>query len=162
MTSPPEADAEHHTVEMLSDRLAINDLVVSYACGVDRRDWQLVGSCFAPDAYVAGTRMQGPFREYFPFLQAAIEKYDRTTHFVGNHRASVQRDHASAETYTVALHFWTDPSAVCHRMALAVRYDDELERRDGWRIVRRTVVAHWEYEEPNAMNLPWTLPTVES
>lgn len=147
---------------MLSDRLAINDLMVSYACGVDRRDWRLVGSCFAPDAYVAGTRMQGSFAEYFAFLQAAMDRFDRTTHFVGNHWASVQGDHASAETYAVALHFWTGASAESHRMAIAVRYLDRLERSDRWRIVRRTVVADWEYEEPNAMNLLWTLPPVQS
>jgi hypothetical protein len=147
---------------VLADRLAINDLVVSYARGVDRRDWPLVGSCFAPDAYVVGTRMRGPFAEYFPFLQSELEKFSRTTHMVGNHWASVNGDSASAETYTVALHFWTDASADLHRMAIAVRYADELERRDHWRIVRRTVVADWMYEEPNPLGLPWTLPAVEA
>jgi hypothetical protein len=150
------------SVGVLSDRLAINDLVISYARGVDRRDWPSVEACFAPEAYVAGTRMQAPFAEYFPFLQSEIEKFDRTTHLVANHSATISGDRANAETYTVALHFWNDASAAPHRMAIAVRYADELERRDRWRIVRRSVVADWVYEEPNAMGLPWTLPPVAS
>jgi hypothetical protein len=147
------------TLAVLADRLDIHDVLATYASGVDRRDWDMVSSCFAPDAHVDGTRMSGPFSEYFPFLRVELAKFDRTTHFLGNHRAGVDHDSAWAETYAVALHFWTDEHATLHRMGLSVRYADQLERRDRWRIVRRSVVADWVFEDGGA-GVAWTLPAV--
>jgi 3-phenylpropionate/cinnamic acid dioxygenase small subunit len=149
------------TVAMLADRMAISDVVVAYAHAVDRRDWAAVRACFAPDAHVDGTRMQGAFGDYFPFLQKQLLMFERTTHFVSNHRAQVDGDRAQAETYAVALHFWTDDTANLRRMAVSVRYDDTLERRGRWCIVRRKVVADWRYDDSHPGDLPWELPPLE-
>ena len=38
------------TVEALLDRAAIHDVIMRYAQGLDRQDFDLVASCFAPEA----------------------------------------------------------------------------------------------------------------
>jgi hypothetical protein len=36
--------------DTLADRLAVNDVLIAYATAVDGRDWDLLASCFLPDA----------------------------------------------------------------------------------------------------------------
>jgi hypothetical protein len=144
-------------VATLVDRLAIHDVLCSYAAGVDRRDWEVVESCFTADAYVEGSRKQARFAEYFPFLRNEFGKFQRTTHFLGNHRSAVDGDRATAETYAVAMHFWTESTGEQRRMAISVRYADDLVRADGWRIAHRRVAADWIVEAGGA-DIHWTLP----
>jgi hypothetical protein len=131
----------------VADRLAIRDVIVNYAVGVDERDWERVRSCFTNDAYVAGSRLEAAFEDYFPFLCTELEKFDRTVHFVGNHLSSVDGSRATAETYAWAQHFTASPSGALSEMSLGVVYRDELGcRSDTWRINRRAVTVQWMRE----------------
>ncbi len=141
------------------DRFAIYDVMADYASGVDRRDWPLVRSCFAEDAFVEGTRLQAGLSEYLPVLIAEIEKFDRTVHFIGNQRVRLADDGAVAETYLVATHFWTGDRGRTCKMAISVRYRDELRRRGGWKIVNRRVVADWIYDDSRPDGDHWSLPS---
>lgn len=122
---------------------------VLYTRGVDRRDWDLVRSCFHKDAHVAGSRMTSGLDTYLPPLIAGVEYFPVTTHFVGNQIAEVNEDLRSGrvETYAVAYHFRGDDPGAEHpeNLILAVRYQDEIdEGEDGeWRIRRRSVAADW-------------------
>ncbi|HEX3335664.1 MAG TPA: nuclear transport factor 2 family protein [Jatrophihabitans sp.] len=139
-------------------RLAVTGVMASYAAGVDLRDWELVASCFAPDAYVHGTKMSAEFGTYFPFLCAELEKFERTVHFLGNQRCRLAADTAWLETYAVARHFWTDAGSP-HQLTLSVRYRDDFRRAaDGWVIARRLVELDWMDTSPPGPGLRWTVP----
>jgi hypothetical protein len=121
---------------------------VLYTRGIDRRDWQLVRSCFADDAYIQGSRTTAPFDEYFPQLRTGVEHYPVTTHFVGNQIAEVGADGSSGhvETYAIAYHWCGEDPGAEHpgNLILGVRYHDDIVERNGtWRIVRRSVSADW-------------------
>jgi hypothetical protein len=139
-------------------RLAVSDVMASYAAGVDLRDWELVESCFAPDAYVHGTKMSADFGTYFPVLCAELEKFERTVHFLGNQRCRLAADTAWLETYAVARHFWSDAGSP-QQLTLSVRYRDDLRREaHRWVIARRVVELDWIDTSPPGPGLRWTVP----
>ncbi|MDV8071004.1 nuclear transport factor 2 family protein [Rhodococcus sp. IEGM 1366] len=121
---------------------------VLYTRGIDRRDWDLVRSCFADDAYVAGSRDTAAFADYFPTLRTGVEYFPSTMHFVGNQIAEVNNDAKSGwvETYAVAYHWRGDSPGAEHpeNLVMGVRYQDEIAEFSGrWLITRRTVSADW-------------------
>jgi hypothetical protein len=121
----------------------VGDVILRYARGVDRRDWDLVRSCFADDALIEGTRFSGPIDEYLETLRPGVESFPTTMHFMGNQLADIDGERASTETYAIAHHF-ADPDGRVERLVMGVRYLDDLERRDGrWVIVRRRAVSDW-------------------
>ncbi|HLK11572.1 MAG TPA: nuclear transport factor 2 family protein [Candidatus Binatia bacterium] len=124
----------------LLDRAGIQDLLVRYARGVDRRDLGLVASCFTPDATYAGALATGPIGEALAALGAAMPRYAATLHLLGTQTIAVYGDTARCTTDAVAHHRFADGG----HDAAGVRYRDDLVRcADGWRIRRRVVETLW-------------------
>jgi 3-phenylpropionate/cinnamic acid dioxygenase small subunit len=132
------------TVRDLADRAAIQDLMLRYARGVDRKDLDLVASCFRPDASYEGTLASGTIAEALLRLRDRMARYDRTMHFIGNQLIEINGDTASSETYAVAYHRLTE-DGIARLFTVGVRYLDALAR-DGeeWRIRRRVVQTDWQ------------------
>jgi ketosteroid isomerase-like protein len=131
-------------VHELADRAAIQDVMLRYARGVDRRDLDLVASCFTPDASYEGALARGTIADALARLRDSMARYDSTMHFVGNQLIEISGDSARSETYAVAHHRLSE-SGVSKLFTVGVRYVDEL-RRDGerWRIQRRVVHTDWQ------------------
>lgn len=134
------------TVRELKDRDQVARLVRTYARGVDRRDWDLVRSCFAEDAVAEGSRKSAPIGPYLDDLIPGVEYYPTTMHFMGNQLVDVDGDVAQIETYAVAYHWKGDHAGADHpeNLVVGVRYHDTLVRRgDGWVITKRRVDPDW-------------------
>ena len=132
----------------MTAREDVGDVILRYARGVDRRDWDLVRSCFADDAAVEGSRFSGPIDEYLAMLRPGVEAFPTTMHFMGNQLAEIDGERASTETYAIAHHF-ADAEGREERIVMGVRYLDDLERRDGrWVIVHRRAISDWIRESP--------------
>jgi 3-phenylpropionate/cinnamic acid dioxygenase small subunit len=130
-------------VEALLDRAAIQDVLLRYARGVDRRDLALVASCFTPDAAYEGTLAHGTIADALARLGQTFGHYAATTHLVGNQLIELDGDQARSETYTIAYH--RIAGEPLRDRTVAVRYDDSLVRTAaGWRISRRVVHLDWE------------------
>ena len=130
----------------MTTREDVGDVILRYARGVDRRDWELVRSCFADDAVVEGSRFSGPVDEYLATLRPGVESFPTTMHFMGNQLVEIDGNRASTETYAIAHHF-ADAEGREERIVMGVRYLDDLECRDGWWvIVRRRAVSDWVRE----------------
>ena len=133
-------------VQELKDRDEIARLIRTYAHGVDRRDWDLVRSCFSDDAEAQGSRSTGPIEPYLAALRPGVEFYPTTMHFMGNQLVELDGDTAHIETYAVAYHWKGEVAGSEHpeNLVVGVRYLDTLQRRDeGWRITRRQVAPDW-------------------
>src|ERR1700722_2390263 len=130
----------------LLDKAAVHETVLSYARGVDQRDWDLVSSCFDPNGYVEGTKFEAPVSEYLPALRRGVEAWRTTLHFMGNHLVDLGEDGAHAETYAVAYHYFnTNPETP--DLVMAVRYLDHLTKpSERWVITRRVVRSAWTRE----------------
>jgi hypothetical protein len=128
------------------DRHQIAQLIVTYAQGVDRRDWDLVRSCFADDAEVEGSRTTAAIDPYLAELRPGVEYFPTTMHFMGNQLVDVDGDAGHIQTYAVGYH-WKDEEAGKddpENLIVGVRYLDTVVRRgDGWIITKRKVEPDW-------------------
>ena len=134
------------------DRSAIHDVMMRYVHGIDRRDWDLVATCFAPDADLDYEDFyQGTPPKFIAAVRDAFEQYFAVTmHHVGNQLIEVEGGKGRMESYAVAYHREKEPRADGKQrdIIVGVRYLDELERRDGRGvIVRRSEVYDWRKEE---------------
>jgi hypothetical protein len=131
-------------VQRLTDELDLQRVMVNYARGIDRRNWDLVRSCFTADAYVHGTSFEGPLDTYLDILRPGVEHFPSTQHFIGNQLRELDGDKGFTETYLIARHF-ADAAGEVDSLITGVRYDDQLVRRgEGWAIVRRDVFMVWK------------------
>lgn len=139
-------------LQHLVDRAAIQDLLVRYAHCVDRRELEAVADCFTPDAAYSGSLGEGTIKEALIALRDRMLRYDSTMHLLGNQLIEIDGDRAHSETYAIAHHRINDGGDL-RILAVGVRYDDDLVRRDGrWLICRR--VVHMEWERDDAVFLP--------
>jgi hypothetical protein len=130
-------------VDPVLDRVAVCDLVLRYARGVDRRDVALIASCFTPDCAYDGTLARGTIADMLAALPAAMARYRATMHFMPGHDVTLEGDRGRVVTPTLAHHV----SGGMLR-TVAVRYHDDVVRGpDGWRIARRRVERLFERTE---------------
>lgn len=135
--------ASERELQRVVDEAAIRRVMCRYARGIDRCDWELVRSCYHPDAvdeHGAGMSVD----ELVAWMKPAVEALESTAHVLGNQLVEFDEggDVAWVETYLTVLRR-TRPAG--GRPALDVfgsgRYYDRFERRDGeWRIARRQVI----------------------
>ncbi|HEY2563576.1 MAG TPA: nuclear transport factor 2 family protein [Acidimicrobiales bacterium] len=131
-------------VRRVTDELAMQRVMVNYARGIDRRNWDLVRSCFTADAFVHGTSFEGPLDTYLDILRPGVEHFPATQHFIGNQLRELNGDKGFTETYLIARHF-ADAAGEVDSLIIGVRYEDQLVRRgEGWAIQRRDVFTVWK------------------
>ena len=134
----------------LLDTLAVRDLVYGYARGVDRRDLELVRSCFTDDCAYEGSLASGRIADMLAALPAAMGRYRSTLHFMGEPTITIDGNRAQAVTPTVAYHVLREPAGALR--IVAVRYEDALRRTPGgWRIASRRVVRLWEDDASSSL-----------
>ena len=135
-----------------ADRLAIRELVEAYAHCADRRDAKGQMSLFTEDTrFVVYMNAKDPkpsqdlhSREALAPVFAELNKYDATTHFIGQSTIlSLTRDRATGEAYCLAHHVTVD--GVKRRLMVAsLRYLDTFVKRDGaWLFAERQLYVDW-------------------
>ncbi len=149
-------------------RHAVLDVLQRYARGVDRRDWDLVRSCYHPGATDDHGVYQGDVEGFVSHFAQAAERFAGTYHLVGGSTLDMDlaRGVVLAETYCVAHHWFAPSDPPGHDLVMAARYLDRFELRSAdasvghdavrWKIVERTVVVDWTSELP-ASSAPWPL-----
>jgi ketosteroid isomerase-like protein len=125
----------------VADRIAVQDVMLRYAAGVDERDANLYRSCFADDVAVFGMG-SAPVRgidAWMAFWTKALERYGPTQHMLGPTLATVRGDEASTRTDVQATHVLKDaPDTI---FTLWATYKTDMRRVDGaWKIVRHELV----------------------
>jgi len=143
--------------EEAADRLAIRELVESYAHCADRRDAKAQMSLFTPDThFVVYMNAKDPTpsqelnsREALAPVFAELNKYDATTHFVGQSTIfTLTDDRATGEAYCLAHHV-TVHEGKRRLMLASLRYYDTLVRIDGaWFFAERLLYVDWVDERP--------------
>ena len=135
-----------------ADRLAIRELVEAYAHCADRRDAKGQMSLFTTDThFVVYMNAKDPkptmelhSREALTHVFADLNKYDATTHFVGQSTIfALTGDRATGEAYCLAHHVTVDGGK--RRLILAsLRYLDTFAKTAGaWRFAERRLYVDW-------------------
>ncbi len=137
------------TMEELLARQEIADVILRYARGIDRLDFELVRSCYHPDAFDDHGTMKGGVEDFIASARTFLPHYVATMHFMGNMLIEVERDVARAETYAVAYHRELLGDGAGRDDIWGIRYVDRFEQRGGdWRIAHRVVAQEWRRVEP--------------
>ena len=137
------------------DRLAIRELVEAYARCADRRDANGQMSLFTEDTHFVvymyakdpKPSMELHSREALAPVFADLNKYDATTHFIGQSTIfALSADRATGETYCLAHHVTVDGNK--RRLMLAsLRYLDTFVKVDGdWLFAERLLYVDWMEE----------------
>ena len=129
-----------------ADRLAIRELVEAYAHCADRRDAKGQMSLFTPDThFVVYMNARDPkpsqelhSREALAPVFADLNKYDATTHFVGQSTIfTLTGERGTGEAYCLAHHL-TVEGEKRQLMIAALRYYDTFVKVDGaWLFAER-------------------------
>jgi hypothetical protein len=134
-------------VDELRDKQAILEVLHRYCRGIDRRDWELVRSCYHADCHDDHAVYQGDRDGFVDWVSGFLTaNFDATRHTLTNVLISVDGDNAGAESYVHAWHRFKPehPDAPPRDLTLGARYADRLERRDGeWRLAWRVCVIDW-------------------
>ncbi len=146
----------------LEDRTAIQDLVLKYCRGVDRKDRALLNSVYWDEAVDEHGVFNGPAREYVDWLiDEALKPLEITQHLISNHLIMIEGDTAEGESYFTAYHR-IPTSKKQLELWVGGRYLDRYEKRDGeWRILHRKVATDWNgmgdsrtsWDDPNTENM---------
>jgi hypothetical protein len=138
-----------------ADRLAIRELVEAYAHCADRRDANGQMSLFTADTHFVvfmNAKDSQPTwelrsRDALAPVFADLNKYDATTHFVGQSTIfSLTDDKAIGEAYCLAHHV-TLAEGKRHLMIASLRYRDTFVKQDGaWLFAERRLYVDWTEE----------------
>ena len=135
-----------------ADRLAIRELVEAYAHCADRRDANGQMALFTEDThFVVYMNATDPTPSQELYSRAALSpvfaelnKYDATTHFVGQSTIfTLTADRGTGETYCLAHHVTAERGK--RRLMLAsLRYLDTYVKIDGtWLFAERLLYVDW-------------------
>jgi hypothetical protein len=134
-----------------ADRLAIRELFDAYAHCADRRDAEGQKALFTPDTrfavYMEGAQAEATYelkgREALTPVFDDLNRYEATMHFNGQSSVTLDGDHATGESYTIAHHVYTEDGA--RKMMVAwLRYLDVFAKIDGaWYFAERTLILDW-------------------
>jgi ketosteroid isomerase-like protein len=145
MTTDLEALASR--LQLVEDREAIRAVLYRYFRAVDAADWELMATCYHPDAV---DEHGGIYTGDVPGLvQWCIDNvataFSSWMHFGGQSTIEIDGDAASTETYAVAIHkAHADDKGFEADVIAGGRFFDRFERRDGeWRIAHRQLVISW-------------------
>ena len=135
-----------------ADRLAIRELVEAYAHFADRRDAKSQMALFTEDAdFVVYMNAKDPTpsqefhsREALAPVFAELNKYDATTHFVGQSTIfTLDGRRGTGEAYCLAYHVTVDVGKR-HLMLASLRYRDTFVKMDGaWLFAERRLYVDW-------------------
>jgi SnoaL-like domain len=140
-----------------ADRLAIRELVEAYAHCADRRDAKRQMSLFTADThFVVYMNAKDPTplqemhsREVLAPVFAELNKYDATTHFVGQSTiVTLTSERGTGEAYCLAHHVTFD-GGKRRLMVASLRYLDTFVKIDGaWLFAERQLYVDWVDERP--------------
>ena len=138
--------------EEAADRLAIRELVEAYAHCADRRDAKGQMALFTEDThFVVYMNAKDPkpsmdlhARDALAPVFADLNKYDATTHFVGQSTIfTLTGDRATGEAYCLAHHVTVD-GGKRRIMIASLRYLDTFVKADGaWSFAERLLYVDW-------------------
>ncbi|UGT61976.1 nuclear transport factor 2 family protein [Nocardia asteroides] len=121
----------------MNDHHDIGAVLIRYATGIDRRDWELFRTVFTPDCVLD----YGPIgtwngiEEVLTFMRQSHDMAGHTLHRITNIAATVDGDGARATSYVDAVIMSPDGTSGVNAVGW---YDDELLRTGaGWQIRRR-------------------------
>ncbi len=148
------------TVQEISDRLEIQDLLFQYADIIDRQAVEELRGIFTEDAHIDYSAFGGSvggLDSTLDFLASALPAFNNTQHLNANIQIQVDGDKAKGRV--MCFNPMEMPvGEVSQVFMLGLWYMDEYRRTEqGWRIVSRKEERSWVFNVPEFMALRFSV-----
>jgi hypothetical protein len=135
------------SIQEMSDRLEIADLLARYSAAIDGRAWDDLDALFTPDAVIDYTEMggiRGNLAEQKDFLASVMPGFAGFQHLTATSTFDIDGDVARVRTICFNPMVVTDEQQV---LFCGLWYRDVLVRTpDGWRIRERHEDRGWSLD----------------
>ena len=140
-------------LEVLWAREQIRDLLSRYCDGIDRRDWNLVRSCFGDDHVHSHEHFEGNLDEFIEYVRGFLSEVAVSHHSITNAKIEISEDGKSAHCEANFISINKIEEGKLPKLSfpseghgadwtVAGRYIDDFECRDGtWKIVKRQALS---------------------
>jgi hypothetical protein len=129
------------SIQDLSDRIEIDDLLIRYTRAIDDKDWALLDTVFVPDAdidYTTSGGIAGKYPEVRAWLDKALAAFPITIHAITNSTIELDGDRAKGRTLVNNPMVIPGEGGQQTHFTVWAWYIDELVRTaEGWRIAKR-------------------------
>ena len=129
-----------YNLQEISDRLEIQDILVSYCEAIDTREWDLLDKIFTDDAIIDFTEaggIQGNLKEIKIYLQQALKPFSSVQHMMG--LPMIALSGLTAQSKTMLFNpMVIERNKNPHTFFVGLWYFDKLVKIDGsWKITSR-------------------------
>lgn len=130
------------SLEEISDRLEIQQLLTDYSTAIDQKRFDDLDRVFTPDAYIdyrVTGGIDGRFTEVKAWLKDVLPNFPAYYHMLGNADVRITGDHATSRAICFnPMVMGGDPKTGAQIYLVGIWYVDEFVRTaDGWRMSRR-------------------------
>ncbi|MFI9503920.1 nuclear transport factor 2 family protein [Nocardia sp. NPDC052566] len=142
------------SLQEISDRMEIEDLMVRYSHAVDTHQWDLLDEVFTADAHIDYSAMGGAVGDLAAtkkFLAEVMPNFLAFQHLIANSTITVDGDTATARTMCHNPMLVPGADGRQSLMLCGLWYHDTFARVDGaWRITRRVEEKSYLFLAPSA------------
>jgi hypothetical protein len=135
------------SLQEISDRLEIQDVLARYSDAIDARRWEVLDEIFTPDADIDYTSMggiAGGLHEQKEFLEANVPHFPVSQHLAATSTFDIEGDVAHVRTICFNPMVITDEK---HVLFCGLWYRDVFVRVDGqWRVKSRVQDRGWSLD----------------
>lgn len=146
------------SLQEISDRLEIQDLLARYSYAIDERDWDALDAVFTRDAaidYSETGGAKGSVAEIKAWLPIAMQRFPRYQHMVATTKLTLDGDSARARTCLFNPMVYRDDNGAEKVFFIGLWYRDKLVRTaDGWRIAERYEEMGYAHNVPDMPAVP--------
>ena len=136
------------TDETLADRLAIRDVVESWAIARDSADWDRFREQWHDDGYMMATWFQGSKEDFIRVSAEGFDKGVNILHYTGASQSTVNGPRAISQTRMTIMQRGEVHGTACD-VTCTGRFYDFFEKRDGrWAIVLRQPIYEKDRLDP--------------
>ncbi len=143
------------SLQEISDRFEIQDLLVDYAHAIDQKNWDALDDIFTEDAFIDYSVMggaKGSLLEIKKFLAEAMPIFPHTQHLVANMQIRIDGDQGTGRIMCHNPQVMDVGEGKRHVFLLGLWYVDKYARTaDGWRIKERVEEKCWGHNLPKGL-----------
>ena len=145
-----------YSLEQISDRLEIEDLITEYADAVDQADLDRLDAVFTDDAFVdysAYGGAVGTYKDAREFLAMSLPLFKHTQHMISNFQIRLDQDQQGRATGKIMCFnpMQLDSSEQVQPVFfIGLWYLDEyVKTPQGWKIAKRSEISSWNHNTPD-------------
>jgi hypothetical protein len=140
------------SLDQISDRLEIEDVLVRYCNAVDDREWNVYRGLFTHDAVIDDRvtgGLQSGVEEHIQYLKRALSKVVLSQHAISTIRIDVTSSSASVRAHCSCPMVVDVGESKTHVFFQGLWYRNTLVRtREGWKISHLVEEGYWTYNMP--------------